>query len=166
MAVIGEDWAHEGWDAAGDEAALLPHFASWAAAARALLEGAGDWRKWALAAMAPLPRWGEGRITLLGDAAHPVLPFLAQGGAMAIEDAARLAREVGRGGGLARAFERYAQARGPRTARVQARSRRQGEIYHMGGLKRLARNLVLGARSPGGLLKELDWLYRVPMEEA
>ena len=85
---------------------------------------------------------------------------------MAIEDAARLAREVGRGGGLARAFERYAQARGPRTARVQARSRRQGEIYHMGGLKRLARNLVLGARSPGGLLKELDWLYRVPMEEA
>ena len=98
VAVVEGDLADQGWNAPGEPQDLLPRFMVWSAAPRSLLEAATAWRRWALASAKPLGRWGDGRVTLLGDAAHPILPFLAQGGAMAIEDAAMLAQAIARGG--------------------------------------------------------------------
>src|SRR5205085_5128035 len=108
----------------------------------------------------PFRRWGEGAVTLLGDAAHPMLPFLAQGAAMAIEDAAVLAAALARTpDDPAAAFRRYESARRGRTAKVQQAARRNSAIYHMSGIPALARNLVLRTSSGSGLLRRFDWLY-------
>ncbi len=98
---------------------------------------------------------------MIGDAAHPVLPFLAQGGALAIEDAAVLVKVMMEFDGNPRyAFRQFERVRIERTARTGFESRRMGAIYHMGGVLRLARNMVLRRQSPDALLKRLDWLYR------
>jgi salicylate hydroxylase len=100
-------------------------------------------------------------LTLLGDAAHPMLPFLAQGGAMAIEDAASLAAAVANTPrDLPEAFLAYELARRSRTRRVQGQSRRMGEIYHLQGAAAGARNMVLRASPPRWLLHQNDWIYR------
>ncbi len=160
VAVIDEDWREESWDGPGARDELLSHYGDWAAPARGLAAAPKTWRKWALAEMAPLARWGAGRITLIGDAAHPMLPFLAQGGAMAIEDAAELAHTFEAGADIEHAFARLYEDRQARTTRLQGRARRLGQIYHLGGVARFARNLALKARSPQALLGDLDWLYR------
>ena len=105
-------------------------------------------------------RWSDGAVTLLGDAAHPMLPFLAQGAAMAIEDAAVLAEHMVRHpDDPATAFRRYQRARRRRTARVQRAARRNGRTYHLAGAEALARNLAL--RAAGGVLlrRRTHWLY-------
>jgi salicylate hydroxylase len=108
----------------------------------------------------PLPFWSRGRITLLGDAAHPMLPFLAQGAAMAIEDSLVLARVLSESpGDVAAALKCYETARLPRTARVQLSARAQGQIFHvMSPLARLKRRLGLVPKSDPKLL-DRDWLY-------
>jgi salicylate hydroxylase len=99
-------------------------------------------------------------VALLGDAAHPVLPFLAQGGGLAIEDAAVLADVIGESGtGIPQAFARYQAAREARTARVQRQARRMGTVYHLRGLARWGRDLTLRASPPAALLSRFDWLY-------
>ena len=159
VAVVDEPLAYEGWNAPGERAELIALFTRWDARARALLGVPAAWRKWALAEARPLEAWSSGRVTLLGDAAHPILPFFAQGGAMAIEDAAALADALAGAATIEAAFARYQRARGARTARVQARSKRQGRIYHLKGPMRLARNWTLRLRSGEALLADLDWLY-------
>jgi salicylate hydroxylase len=125
-----------------------------------LLASAGNWLKWPLWTMAPLEHWTRGPVTLLGDAAHPVLPFLASGAVMAIEDAAILAQEVGRSrSDCAAAFQRYEQRRVPRIARLRKAVERTGQIYHMDGLMRAARNAALAALPERTLLARNDWLY-------
>jgi len=125
-----------------------------------LLERAAAWRSWSLYRLDRLRRFSEGRIVLLGDAAHPVLPYLAQGAALAIEDAATLAAAIGASpSDPAQAFRRYDALRRPRASRVQRLSRRIGRIYHLGGALRLARNLVLERRSGEAALSDFDWLY-------
>ena len=166
IAVIEEPWDHEGWDTPGEAGTLNAHFANWCDGAQALIASQRDWHKWALAQMSSLERWGEGRVTLLGDAAHPILPFLAQGGAMAIEDAAALASALNRtGSAIASALQHYFAARAKRTARVQRRAWQMGHVYHLGGVARLARNTILQTRSPHQLLSDFDWLYRVAGDE-
>ena len=160
VAVVDDRWNQEGWNTEADASELLPHYAAWAAPARAALEAARSWRKWALFELAPLARWSSGTVVLLGDAAHPMLPFLAQGGAMAIEDAAVLARELARPGTpVEAAFGRYVSLRQGRTLNVQKASRRNGHVYHLAGAARWARNLVLRSRRPEALLGRFDWLY-------
>jgi salicylate hydroxylase len=115
---------------------------------------------WPLLELAPLPSWTQGRITLLGDAAHPLMPFLASGAIMAIEDAAVLAAALaGADGDVEGAFRAYETSRIPRTRRVQQASARMGEIYHMQGAMRLARNAVLSALPENVLIRRNDWLY-------
>jgi salicylate hydroxylase len=148
------------WSAPGDAAALQARFAKWAPAARDLLAAAPGWQCWSLYDLPQLPHWGRGVATLLGDAAHAALPFLAQGGAMAIEDAAELAAQLGRHrDDLARGMRAYEAARQPRTARVVREAARNGHIYHLPGPLGFARNFVM--RSLGGerLKKRYDWLY-------
>ena len=99
-------------------------------------------------------------MALLGDAAHPVLPYLAQGAALAIEDAAALAASLKTcGGDPASAFPLYELLRMRRAARVQAQAARFGRIYHLRGPAALARNFVLKRRRAETLLRSFDWLY-------
>jgi salicylate hydroxylase len=119
------------------------------------------WRCWSLYQLEPLRRWTEGRVALLGDAAHPVLPYLAQGAALAIEDAATLAAslEAARGDDLL-AFPHYEALRRRRVRRVQRQARRYGLLYHLGSPFSLVRNFILGQRRPEALLAGFDWLYQ------
>jgi salicylate hydroxylase len=99
------------------------------------------------------------RIALLGDAAHPVLPYLAQGGALAIEDAAELAVQLRRSRDVAPALSAYEKARLARVRRVQREARRNGRIYHLPGPLALGRDFVLGRSDPAALADRYTWLY-------
>jgi 2-polyprenyl-6-methoxyphenol hydroxylase-like FAD-dependent oxidoreductase len=162
VAVTSDDWQSTQWstEAARDE--VLARFASplWAAEARELLAAPQRWQKWALYDRAPTDEWGRGAVTLLGDAAHPMLPFLAQGAAMAIEDALVLAVSLARFDDPARALRDYERQRQPRTARVQRAARRNDLVYHLGGPAALVRDAALAALGGRRLLAQYDWIYR------
>jgi 2-polyprenyl-6-methoxyphenol hydroxylase-like FAD-dependent oxidoreductase len=148
----------QGWNQPADAAALPSKFKPFAREARSLLEHTAGWRSWSLYRLAPLKSFSAGRLVLLGDAAHPVLPYLAQGAALAIEDALSLGQVLEASpGDLIAAFHRYEKLRRARVDRVQSLSRRYGWIYHVSGPIRLARNFVLGRRNE--VLKDFDWLY-------
>jgi 2-polyprenyl-6-methoxyphenol hydroxylase-like FAD-dependent oxidoreductase len=150
----------QGWSQASDTSALLSSFANWCKESKSLLDKASDWRSWSLYRLPPLPRWSEGRVALLGDAAHPVQPFLAQGAALAVEDALTLAAALdAQSNDLSAAFHSYEILRQARTARVQTLSQRFGRIYHLAGPMRLARNFILERRSEEAALARFDWLY-------
>ena len=119
------DWLHESWTMPGDVAELRAAYASFHPEARALLDACTEVMKSALYVRDPLPRWSAGRATLLGDACHPMTPFMAQGAAMAIEDAVVLGRALAGvdAQGVEAALRRYETARKERTARVQIGSR-------------------------------------------
>jgi salicylate hydroxylase len=157
-------WQAESWREPGDPERLRQDFADWHPVIGQIIDAAEDVFRWALHDHAPLEQWTRGRVTLLGDACHPMLPYLAQGAAMAIEDAWVLARmleqwEDAPQHGLTE-YERYRQ---PRTAHVQARSRQQGEEFHLADRWQiLARNLKLGFGSrylPELAMQQFDWLH-------
>jgi len=163
VAVTEGGAALQGWNQTSSAETLLAGFTGWNKDSRSLMQRAAVWRSWSLYGLTGLRRFSEGRIALLGDAAHPALPYLAQGAALAIEDAVALAEAVAASpGDPAQAFRRYAERRRARASRVQRLSRRFGRIYHFGGLLRLARNLVLERRSGTAALADLDWLYGTP----
>lgn len=162
VAIVNDTWSEQGWNADGRREELLAHYSpwSWAQPVREFLEVPGRWSKWALFDLAPLHGWGRGPVTLLGDAAHPMLPFLAQGAAMAIEDAAILAdRMAQQPDDPAAAMRGYERARRRRTARVQSAARRNGRVYHLGAGEAVARNLVLRLLGGKMLLRRYNWLY-------
>lgn len=135
-------------------------FTKWSDPLQALLAASVRWNAWPLFAMRRLPRWSAGRVALLGDAAHPVMPFLASGAVMAIEDAAVLAAEVTRApGDFAKAFLHYETRRRPRLRRVRSAAALMGSIYHMDGVMRLARNMTLRRYPAERLLARNDWLF-------
>ena len=151
------------WDQAAAVADLQAAMGPTCAAARALVEAVEAWRLWALHARAPVAgafEMARGRIALAGDAAHPMPPYLAQGAGMAIEDARELQRVLAADlvdGDIEAAFARYARDRWQRCARVQARSLRNGRIFHARGPVRIARNASL--RLIGERLLDVPWLY-------
>ncbi len=163
VAITASRWRGEGWNekATGNE--VLEQFRNACPQLRSILEAGRDYRKWSLADRPPVHNWSEGRVTLLGDAAHPVLPYLAQGAAMAIEDADCIAESLEQAGGDAeRAFALYEAARRPRTAQLYKASRFQGGIYHAGGIKRLIRNQIMQRQSADQWYKRVDWIYSGP----
>jgi 2-polyprenyl-6-methoxyphenol hydroxylase-like FAD-dependent oxidoreductase len=160
VAVVEGGRAKYGWNRHALPADLPGAFHRWAEPARALLAMAESWRCWSLFWLPSLPRWTEGRVALLGDAAHPVLPYLAQGAALAVEDAGALAASLQAcGGDAALAFPRYEALRRARAAQVQRQSARFGRLYHFRGLPALLRNAVLKHRRPEAHLVSFDWLY-------
>ena len=159
VAIVRDDWHGAGWSEPGKASDLLPRYDSFAPAARALLSLPQRWQKWALFDRPPgLPR-REGPMTLIGDAAHPMLPFLAQGGAMAIEDAAVLANCLVRDESPVDAMRAFESARRARVARVQNEARSNSQRYHMAGPLGLARNTFLRMMGGEKLLRSYDWLY-------
>ncbi len=162
VAIVRDDWREGGWSAPGERADLLARYPAglWPPPARAILAAPQRWHKWALYDRAPIAHWGHGPVTLLGDAAHPMLPYLAQGAAMAIEDAAVLAQSLAdTPDDPAAAMRRYERQRRARTARAQRSARRNGTVYHMGGAQALLRTLALVAMGGKRLLTRYDWLY-------
>jgi 2-polyprenyl-6-methoxyphenol hydroxylase-like FAD-dependent oxidoreductase len=160
VAIVRDEWHAAGWSAAGTREELLAHYSRWPPRVRNLLALPERWLKWALYDRARFGRRSKGPVTLLGDAAHPMLPFLAQGAAMAIEDAYVLAEQLGRRPDQpAQAFRLYERRRARRTARVQAAARWNGRVYHFSGLAALARNAGLRSRGGESLLQRYDWLY-------
>jgi 2-polyprenyl-6-methoxyphenol hydroxylase-like FAD-dependent oxidoreductase len=117
-------------------------------------------RRWSIADREPLRRWGEGRVTLLGDSAHATLQSLAQGAGMAVEDVAVLARLIeGSRGDYPGAFARFQRLRLTRTARVQLQSRTLWQEYHCGGIAAQVRNQEWSERTEADFLRCLQWLW-------
>ena len=157
------DWQTESWTEQGDRAQLAADFAGWAKPIAAIVAEAAQCYRWALFDRDPLATWHEGRVALLGDACHPMLPFLAQGAVMAIEDAWVLSRALQSKPGIEDALAAYEAARKPRTTRVQKGARAQTGLYHKRGLAAqiatygpiwLAANLA-----PSFVHARQDWLY-------
>ena len=127
---------------------------------RQLLDRPTSWRRWSTADRDPVDRWGEGRATLLGDAAHPMLQYLAQGACTALEDAVTL-REALKSceGDLEPALRLYESKRIVRGARLIISAREMGRIYHAKGVERLVRNSLWVGRTPERYYDALEWLY-------
>lgn len=152
--------------ASDDWSTQIPH--SWVretakefcAPLRKLLDAPPQWKKWALFELQPLPFWHTERIALLGDAAHPTLPFLAQGAVLALEDAAILARRIAeQPANIPRALAAYAMARRHRATRVVAAAKTNGRIYHLDGTMAAARDATLRLTPPRLLMARYDWVY-------
>ncbi|MCY3795877.1 MAG: FAD-dependent monooxygenase [Gammaproteobacteria bacterium] len=143
-------WEVESWTERGEFDELKSDFAGWHEDIQALIDNMdrSSLYKWALHDRPPLPLWGKGAVTLLGDACHPTLPFMAQGAAMAIEDAAVLAGCLATNDDVATGLKRYEDLRRQRTARVQNGSRRNAKLFHLTGVKAWLRNQ--GAKRAGG----------------
>jgi salicylate hydroxylase len=163
VAVFHSDKFSEGWDSYGDPAELHERFAKTCEPVRTLLGKIESWRMWVLCDRPPIRDWSRGNITLLGDAAHPMLQYLAQGANMAIEDAVCLARKIELSNGNPQgAFLAYQQERYLRTARVQLMAKLYGEAYHASNATRDLRNAVLGARTQKEAMESMAWLYDPP----
>jgi salicylate hydroxylase len=144
----------------GSREEVLTYFDGILARPRQLLALPKSWRRWATADREPIARWNHGRATLLGDAAHPMLQYLAQGAGMALEDAVTLGAAVRAcEGDLMQAFRRYEAARVVRTARVVLMTREMGRVYHAKGVERLVRNDLWKGRTPERYYDALEWLY-------
>jgi salicylate hydroxylase len=150
-----------GWSTAAVADEVRTRFArGWAAPARDIVAVPAQWLKWPIYDRAPAPLAGRGAVTLIGDAAHPMLPFLAQGAAMAIEDAAVLTAALGAApDDPAAAMRRYEAARGARTTRAQRAARRNDTIYHLAWPISRARDHVMGRMGSDKLLAQFDWIY-------
>ena len=156
------DWAAEGWHHPDDPANLRAAFAGAAPELGHLLARVGEVRRWGLFRHPVAAHWHGTGLALLGDAAHPTLPFLAQGANLALEDAWVLAALADRWP-LAEALARYQAARRPRVARAIAAANANAVTYHLGGVRRRAALAALGALghiAPGLFLRRYDWLYR------
>ncbi|MFT3733191.1 MAG: FAD-dependent monooxygenase [Hyphomicrobium sp.] len=150
----------EGWDAPAVAETVKEKVKTFAPHLQALIEGATEWRQWSLFTLPSLPRWSSGRAALLGDAAHPMLPFLAQGAVMALEDAVTLGDQVAAStDNMELALQRYEQIRRARVAKVADASLRNGRVYHLRGPAAAARNAVMKWRSPESIMAGFDWLY-------
>ncbi len=151
----------EAWSVTdGSKEEVLSYFDGVCPRARQMLNLPKTWRRWATADRNPLEKWGEGRVTMLGDAAHGMLQYLAQGACMAIEDAVTLGEAMKHcQGDVIKAFQLYEKSRIPRTARVVLSAREMGRLYHAKGVERLVRNQLWEGRTPERFYDALEWLY-------
>ncbi|MCX5496938.1 FAD-dependent monooxygenase [Kaistia dalseonensis] len=160
VAIVEENWTGEGWSEPGDPAWLAVHFRGVSPLLQDTFTAAAGWTRWYLSAVDPLASWQKGHAVLVGDAAHAMLPFLAQGAAMAIEDAAILVRCLTRANtDIEGALARYEVLRKPRVTRVWQTARQSGTIYHMSPLTAPFRDATMKTLGGERLLGRYDWLY-------
>jgi salicylate hydroxylase len=163
VAVFHSDRYEEGWNTEADASELWAHFSGQRQEVLRMLERIETWRMWVLCDREPVKKWSNGRVALLGDAAHPMLQYLAQGACMATEDAVCLADKVAnQANDLPAAFQSYVQERYLRTARVQIMARVYGDFYHARGPAAELRNQMLGPRTPEESYEGIAWLYGGP----
>ena len=166
LVVKDKRWNQQGWTIRTDKNAVARAFGNRSALLNNVLDNmvrsAEPCFKWGLFIHEPLPYWSKGNVTLLGDAAHPMLPFQAQGAAMAIEDAYVLAQCLETQDNIEKAFIQYQETRRQRAAQVQQVSRNNAKIFHASGVTATVRNLVLGLVSsinPSLFNKKTAWIY-------
>ncbi|PTW61660.1 salicylate hydroxylase [Breoghania corrubedonensis] len=159
VAIVESDWHEETWSAPAERDEVLGYFKDWPQEPRRLLEHPHNWLKWALCDIGPGAIWAEGRIALLGDAAHAMLPFMAQGGAMAIEDAYVVARCLANDPDVDEALLAYERARKDRVERVMRTARDNARTYHMKGMMAFLRDTGIRYLSGTRLLSRFDWIY-------
>jgi 3-hydroxybenzoate 6-monooxygenase len=159
VAIIHHRSDLQGWDFEADTSVLRAAVRESCAEVRELIGAIPDWRMWPLYDRDPQSGWSRGRATLLGDAAHPMLPYLAQGACMAIEDAECLADEIAQGDGdLPASLTAYEHRRFDRTASVQVAARDTGKINHVDGAARKTRNEFLKRRKANDY-ESIAWLF-------
>ena len=159
VASVEQPAEQSGWNNIASRKDLLAAIPGVSTALQKVLSLPESWLAWAGVDLNPFTSWSSGNCVLVGDAAHASLPYLAQGAAMALEDAACLAACIGEGDNIPRAFARYESQRQPRTTRIIEESRRNARIYHLRGSMAQVRNLTLKSM-PGSLqLQRLAWIY-------
>ena len=158
-----DDWTIESWTERGTKEDALADFADWHPTITRILSEAPELYRWALFDRAPLQKWIDGRVALLGDAAHPMLPFMAQGAAMAVEDAFVLADELAGTEDIASALKAYQARRYRRASAVQAGSRTNAKTFHrktiVSQLATYGPMWVAGKIAPSAINARQDWLY-------
>jgi salicylate hydroxylase len=160
VAVFHSNKYDEGWNTFGDTAELNERFAHAVPQVKELLGKIETWKMWVLCDREPVKDWSRGRATLLGDAAHPMLQYLAQGAGQAIEDSVVLGEALKAArGDVAQAFAKYQQARYLRTGRVQLTARFYGDIYHASGVTRELRNMMFRSGKESAGFAGLKWMY-------
>ncbi|MEL6479539.1 MAG: FAD-dependent monooxygenase [Pseudomonadota bacterium] len=152
------DWVEEGWSAPGDPEALRRAFDGWHSEPSALIAAVETCFLWGLFDRPAQVRWTEGRLALLGDAAHPMLPFMAQGASQALEDAVVLARHLSRAE-IPQALADWEEERWPRVARVIRRAEANGRMFHARSTLRHLPMRIVSLLAPGLAAAQLDWLY-------
>jgi salicylate hydroxylase len=160
VAIVEESLKGEGWSEPGNPYALAEYFEHWSKEARAIIAAPIEWRRFAIATVDARGPWARDRVALLGDAAHAMSPYLAQGAAMAIEDAWVIARKLAASGDVATAFAAYQAERRPRAVAVAAQAERTGLTYHLGGFAALARDIALRVAPVRTIVGRNDWIYR------
>ena len=144
----------------GSREEVQSYFEGICSRARQLIDLPKDWKRWATADRDPIGQWTFGRVTLLGDAAHPTLQYLAQGACMAMEDGVTLGEALRvHDNDFGRAFAHYQRSRVARTARIVLSAREMGRIFHAKGVERLVRNDLWKGRSPERFYDAMEWLY-------
>jgi salicylate hydroxylase len=159
VAVFHSNKYDEGWNTFGDTAELNERFANAVPQVRELLDRIETWKMWVLCDREPVANWSQGRVTLLGDAAHPMLQYLAQGAGQAIEDSVVLGKALEKFEDPAVAFVKYQEARYLRTGRVQLTARFYGDIYHASGVQRQLRNQLFQGGNESAGFAGLKWMY-------
>jgi 3-hydroxybenzoate 6-monooxygenase len=160
VAVFHSNKYDEGWNTFGDTAELNERFAQAVPQVKELLGKIETWKMWVLCDREPVKNWTDRRVTLLGDAAHPMLQYLAQGAGQAIEDAVVLGEALRyTQGNVDDALQKYQQARYLRTGRVQLTARFYGDIYHAAGVQRELRNQLFQGGQESAGFAGLKWMY-------
>lgn len=163
VAVFHSNRYREGWNLRGDPEELWKHFGGQRPEVMRLLERVETWNMWVLCDREPVKNWSRGRVTLLGDAAHPMLQYLAQGACMATEDAVTLAETMAAmPDDIPAAFQAYQDARYLRTGRVQLMARVCGQFYHAEGVAAELRYELLRNRTPEQAYDSSAWLFGGP----
>lgn len=163
VAVFHSEQYSEGWDQAGDTTLLTRHFEGTRPEVRALLARIDAWKFWVLCDRDPCRGWAQSRVALLGDAAHPMLQYLAQGASMALEDAVCLADQLGLHPDVPAALAAYEDLRVLRAGRLQVMARVYGEVYHAAGVRAELRDALLRDRDPAAAAEGMAWLYEKPV---
>lgn len=159
VVIVNDEWEGEEWSYPGEKQVILDKSEAWPSEIKELLQIPNRWFKWPLYSTDSSGIWVDGRTAVLGDAAHAMLPFLAQGGAMAIEDAWVLAKNLAANNDVPAALMAYEEERRARVDKVIAAALENGRIYHMSGLVARARDMSLRMMSSDRLLSRYDWLF-------
>ena len=147
------------WSAPATSADVLAHLPNWSSAIKTLIKRTDNWQRWPLFTVAPESPWTNDTTALVGDAAHAMVPFVAQGGAMAIEDAAVLAHAIAKQPNTSLAFKAYENARKERVTKIWHEAMTNGKRYHMSGLPALARNMALKTMGGERMARRYNWIY-------